>query len=61
VMIALVWPSSLYLFQRARGVGFTPVQRCLMCGCFVAAAGTSLIIWWWSMRAGVRALERMRG
>jgi ABC-2 type transport system permease protein len=62
VMIALVgWPSSLYLFQRARGLGFTLVQRCLMCGCFVAAAGTSLILWWWSMRAGVNALEKMRG
>jgi ABC-2 type transport system permease protein len=62
VMIALVgWPSSLYLFQRARGVGLTMVQRCLMCGCFVAAGGTSLTIWWRSMRAGAKALEKMRG
>jgi ABC-2 type transport system permease protein len=62
VMIALVgWPSSLYLFRRSRGAPLTLVQQCLMAGCFVAAAGTSLAIWRWSMRAGVCALQKMGG
>jgi ABC-2 type transport system permease protein len=62
VMTALVgWPSSLYLFQRARGTGLTLVQQGMMCVCAIAAAATSLSIWWWSMRSGVAALRNMGG
>jgi ABC-2 type transport system permease protein len=62
VMIVLVgWPSSLYLFQRARGTGLTLVQQGLMCACLVAAVAMSLSVWWWSMRSGVAALRNMGG
>lgn len=62
VMIALVgWPSSLYLFQRVRRVPLSAVRQTLMMACYVAAAGMSLSIGWWSMRSGVKALQKMSG
>jgi hypothetical protein len=62
VMIALIgWPSSLYLFQRVRGAPLTIVQKSLMVLCLVSAAALSLTLWRRSMRAGVRALQRMSG
>jgi ABC-2 type transport system permease protein len=60
VIIALLgWPSSVYLFQRARGIPPDGWQRAAFAGCFVAAAMLSVAIWWLSMRSGVRALEAM--
>ena len=60
VIIALVgWPSSLYLVFYVRRTPFTAVRQVLIATCFVTAAALSLTIWWTSMRAGVRALERM--
>jgi ABC-2 type transport system permease protein len=60
VMIALIgWPSSLYLFQRARAAPLTLVQKSLMLLCLASAATLSLALWRRSMRAGVRALQRM--
>lgn len=60
VMIGLLgWPSSLYLLHQARGTPFTVGQQLLTATCFVTAAALCAGIWLFSMRAGVRALERM--
>lgn len=60
VTIALLgWPSSIYLWHRFRVVPLTTLQKFLMAGCFLAAAGLSVATWLLSMRAGVRALEQM--
>jgi len=59
-IIALVgWPSSIYLVRAARGVPPTAAQAVLMAACFTTAILSSAAIWLASMRAGVRALERM--
>ena len=60
VMIGLLgWPSSLYLLHQTRGTPFTVGQQLLTAACFALAAGLSIGTWLLSMRAGVRALERM--
>ena len=60
VIIALLgWPSSLYLPFSVRRTPLTAVRQVLNATCFVTAAALSLTIWWTSMRAGVRALERL--
>ena len=56
VMIGLLgWPSSLYLVYRVRPP--TMLRISLMTLSFLAAAVLSVATWWFSMRAGVRALE----
>jgi len=61
VMIVLLgWPSSIYLFQRVRRMPMGPGQHWIIGTCFVSAAALSATIWLTSMRAGIRALERMR-
>ena len=58
VMIALLgWPSSLYLLFRVRVRSPTMLRIALMSLLFLAAAVLSVATWWFSMRAGVRALE----
>src|SRR5580765_563949 len=60
VMIALAgWPSSVYLLLQARGLPPAPVQLLLMAGCFATAIALSAGICLMSLRAGIRALERM--
>jgi ABC-2 type transport system permease protein len=60
VMIALLgWPSSVYLLQQVRRAPLSIVRELLMLLSLAAAAAMSLAIWWFSMRSGVRALERM--
>ena len=60
LMLGLLgWPSSLYLFHRTRGIPLAIHQQVAMGACFLAAAASSLAVWWWSMKAGVRALESM--
>lgn len=60
VSIVLIgWPSSLYLFRRARLLRPSSMQALLMAASFSAAAALSLVTWIGSMRSGVRALERM--
>jgi ABC-2 type transport system permease protein len=60
VMIALLgWPTSIYLFQRARRFPLTGPQQMLMAVCFVSAAAISVTIWLASMRSGIRALMQM--
>jgi ABC-2 type transport system permease protein len=58
VMIALLgWPSSLYLVHRMRARPLGAGQQAAMAASFAAAAVLSVGTWWWSMRAGVRALQ----
>ena len=60
VMVALVgWPSSLYLLRLIRRRPLTTIQEVLMVMSFASAAVLSLATWILSMRAGVRALQRM--
>jgi ABC-2 type transport system permease protein len=53
------WPSSLYLWHRARGVPLGAVQLWTIGGCFAAGAAASVTAWLWAMRSGVRALEEL--
>jgi len=58
VMIVLLgWPSSLYLLGRVRVRSPTLLRLSLMSLSFLAAAVLSVATCWFSMRAGVRALE----
>jgi ABC-2 type transport system permease protein len=60
VMIVLLgWPSFAYLASRVRRVPLGAREQLLIAACFTAAAGMSVGLWINSMRAGVRALERM--
>ena len=60
VMVVLIgWPSSLYLLRQVRRTPLSFLQQSVIVMCFVTAAALSLSIWILSMRAGVRALERM--
>ncbi len=62
VIVACVlvgWPSSVYLWHRARGVPLVTRQLWMMWLCFGAGAALSLGTWLWGMRSGVRALEEM--
>ena len=60
ITIALLgWPSSLYLWHRARHAHLTTAEQFLMAASFLAAASLSLATWWLSMRSGVRALQQM--
>jgi ABC-2 type transport system permease protein len=58
VIIALLgWPTSAYLLSRVRVRSPTMLRMSLMALSFLAAAVLSVATWWFSMRAGVRALE----
>ncbi len=60
VMIALIgWPSSTYVWARARHVSLPPTYQLQMAASVLAAAGLSVAICRLSMRSGVRALEEM--
>ena len=62
VIVACVlvgWPSSVYLWHRARGVPLVTRQLRMMWLCFGAGAALSLGTGLWGMRSGVRALEEM--
>jgi ABC-2 type transport system permease protein len=60
VMIVLLgWPSSIYLAYQVRRIPLDAGQQVKIALCFAAATGLSLWLWITSMRAGVRALERM--
>ena len=60
VMIALLgWPSSVYLFHQFRRRPIPTPQLWAMGACFASAGLLSLATWWYAMRAGVAALERM--
>ena len=59
VSIALLWwPSVVQLLSRR---GPSAGQQVVMGLCFLTGIVLSLAIWWFSMRAGVRALEEMDG
>ena len=58
VMIVLLgWPSSVYLLYRVRVRPPTLLRLSLVALSFLAAAVLSVATCWFSMRAGVRALE----
>ncbi len=62
VIIACVlvgWPSSLYLWHRARGVALSSSQQWTVWLSFTSGVVLSLVTCWWGMRSGVRALEEM--
>ncbi len=60
VMIALLgWSSSAYLWRRSRRLPITTEQGALIVACFATAAVSCVATWLLSMRAGVRALQRM--
>jgi ABC-2 type transport system permease protein len=62
VIVACVivgWPSSVYLWHRARGVPLSAVQQWTIVVSFGAGIVLSLLTWWWGMRSGVRALDEM--
>ncbi len=58
--IALLgWPSTVYLFHQARNRPIPLDRQMLMGACMASALMLSLATWWYSMRAGVVALNRM--
>jgi ABC-2 type transport system permease protein len=60
VACALVgWPSSVYLWHRARGVPLSSVQQWTVALSFGAGIVLSLLTWWWGLRSGGRALDEM--
>lgn len=60
VEIVLVgWPSSLYLWFRANGHPMTSEARLIAIVCFPSAVAVSVGSWWYGMRSGIQALERM--
>jgi ABC-2 type transport system permease protein len=61
MIVLLGWPSSVYLYHRVRSRPLSAGEWLPMSLCFLTAAGLSVATWWWSMRAGVRALEDMDG
>jgi ABC-2 type transport system permease protein len=59
-MVALLaWPTSQYLWHEYRALPIAPGQRLLMAFSIGAAAALSLVVFWRSMRRGVRALEEL--
>ena len=61
MIVLLGWPSSVYLYHRMRPRPLTAGEWLPMSLCFLTAAALSLATWWYSMKAGVRALEEMDG
>jgi ABC-2 type transport system permease protein len=59
MIVLLGWPSSLWLFSRARGFRLSAAREVLMVASLMGAVLLSVVTWWWSMRSGVRALEEM--
>lgn len=60
VMMGLLgWGSSLYLWQAYRHRPLPTAQFVQMLGYFTTAVVTSLAVWWFGMRSGVRALNEM--
>jgi hypothetical protein len=59
IVALLGWPSSVYLFHKARLLPLTPAQRFEMYGCFLAATVVSVATWRLGMRTGLRALAAL--
>lgn len=55
----LAWPTSVYLWYQYRSTPVPGSTYALMAACGAAAAALSAFTFWWSMRRGVQALERM--
>jgi ABC-2 type transport system permease protein len=61
VILLLGWGSSTYLWQRRHRTALTTEQMLRVVGCFATVAAACVATWLLSMRAGIRALERMEG
>jgi len=59
MMILLGWPSSVYLMHRANRRPLSGEQQLLVVASYASAAIGSVLMWWLSMRSGVRVLEQM--
>jgi ABC-2 type transport system permease protein len=59
IIVLLGWPSSRHLLRQARGIPLTTTDYSLMAACVFTAIAVSVVVWLASMRAGVRALDRM--
>jgi ABC-2 type transport system permease protein len=59
VIVLLGWPSSVYLFAQMRGRALTSMQQVMMTASVSAAVILSVATWLLSMRAGVKALQKM--
>jgi ABC-2 type transport system permease protein len=59
IVALLGWPSSVYLFHKARLLPLTPAQRFEMYDCFLAATVVSVATWRLGMRTGLRALAAL--
>jgi len=53
------WPASVYLWYRGRGAALPAAEGWIMLAGFGAAALSSAVTCWRSMRSGVRALEAL--
>jgi ABC-2 type transport system permease protein len=59
MMVLLGWPTSVYLMYRASR-NTLPTELFVRVGASFTVAGVlSMLVWWWGMRTGVRALEEM--
>jgi ABC-2 type transport system permease protein len=59
MIVLLGWPSSLWLFSRARGFRLSTLREVLMGVSLASAAIVSIAAWILGMRSGVSALENM--
>jgi ABC-2 type transport system permease protein len=57
VCVLLGWPSSIYVWHRARNLPLETMDRWTIAVCFSATIALSVGTWWRSMRSGVKALE----
>ncbi len=56
-IVLLGWPSSMYLWSRVRHIPLRAEDITWMSLCYLSVAAGSVVVCWWSMRSGVRALE----
>jgi ABC-2 type transport system permease protein len=59
MMVMLGWPSTVYLMHRMNNRALLAEQQVFIAASFAGAAILSVLIWWLSMRSGVRALQEM--
>jgi ABC-2 type transport system permease protein len=55
--VLLGWPSSIYVWHRARGLPLSPADRWTIVSCFGAVVVLSAATWWRAMMTGVKALN----
>jgi ABC-2 type transport system permease protein len=58
-IVLLGWPTSIYLWHKHYGMPMPLGRQLAVLGSLGAAAGLSVLTFWWSMRSGIKALEEM--